>query len=94
MKISGAISKSLKAKTLELCLAELHEFIPRSSPLWAVPFFQMSTRLVKNNNNNNKKVHALDQMLAQSRHRPVPRRNRDHNKPSNEQAAKQLGGES
>lgn len=29
MKISGAISKSLKAKTLELCLAELHEFIPR-----------------------------------------------------------------
>ncbi|KFW61518.1 Exocyst complex component 3-like 4, partial [Pygoscelis adeliae] len=29
MKISGAISRSLGTKTLELCLAELHEFIPR-----------------------------------------------------------------
>ncbi|XP_054684267.1 exocyst complex component 3-like protein 4 isoform X2 [Grus americana] len=29
MKISGAISRSLETKTLELCLAELHEFIPR-----------------------------------------------------------------
>ncbi|XP_075569326.1 exocyst complex component 3-like protein 4 [Pelecanus crispus] len=29
MKISGAISGSLGTKTLELCLAELHEFIPR-----------------------------------------------------------------
>lgn len=29
MKISGAISRSLGTQTLELCLAELHEFIPR-----------------------------------------------------------------
>ncbi|XP_015721112.1 exocyst complex component 3-like protein 4 [Coturnix japonica] len=29
MKLSEAISKKLKRKTLELCLAELHEFIPR-----------------------------------------------------------------
>ncbi|XP_075609602.1 exocyst complex component 3-like protein 4 isoform X2 [Balearica regulorum gibbericeps] len=29
MKISGAISRGLETKTLELCLAELHEFIPR-----------------------------------------------------------------
>ncbi|NXJ94579.1 EX3L4 protein, partial [Corythaixoides concolor] len=29
MKISRAISRSLEMKTLELCLAELHEFIPR-----------------------------------------------------------------
>ncbi|KAK4821831.1 hypothetical protein QYF61_004191 [Mycteria americana] len=29
MKISGAISRSLGTKMLELCLAELHEFIPR-----------------------------------------------------------------
>ncbi|XP_032837496.2 exocyst complex component 3-like protein 4 [Tyto alba] len=29
MKISGEISRSLEMKTLELCLAELHEFIPR-----------------------------------------------------------------
>ncbi|XP_010161032.1 exocyst complex component 3-like protein 4, partial [Antrostomus carolinensis] len=29
MKISGAISRSLEMKMLELCLAELHEFIPR-----------------------------------------------------------------
>ncbi|KFO85784.1 Exocyst complex component 3-like 4, partial [Buceros rhinoceros silvestris] len=29
MKISGAISRSLEMKTLELCLAELHEFMPR-----------------------------------------------------------------
>ncbi|KFQ45406.1 Exocyst complex component 3-like 4, partial [Nestor notabilis] len=29
MKISRAISRSLEAKMLELCLAELHEFIPR-----------------------------------------------------------------
>ncbi|NXH15376.1 EX3L4 protein, partial [Bucco capensis] len=29
MKISGAISRSLETKMLELCLAELHEFIPR-----------------------------------------------------------------
>ncbi|XP_069639495.1 exocyst complex component 3-like protein 4 isoform X2 [Haliaeetus albicilla] len=28
-KISGAISRSLEMKMLELCLAELHEFIPR-----------------------------------------------------------------
>uniref|UniRef100_A0A8D0EQ97 Exocyst complex component Sec6 n=1 Tax=Strix occidentalis caurina TaxID=311401 RepID=A0A8D0EQ97_STROC len=30
MKISGEISRSLETKMLELCLAELHEFIPRS----------------------------------------------------------------
>ncbi|KAM6068194.1 exocyst complex component 3-like protein 4 isoform 1-T1 [Theristicus caerulescens] len=29
VKVSGAISRSLGMKTLELCLAELHEFIPR-----------------------------------------------------------------
>ncbi|XP_051478172.1 exocyst complex component 3-like protein 4 [Apus apus] len=29
MKISGVISRSLEMKMLELCLAELHEFIPR-----------------------------------------------------------------
>ncbi|KFQ81334.1 Exocyst complex component 3-like 4, partial [Phoenicopterus ruber ruber] len=29
MKISGAISRSLETKMLELCLVELHEFIPR-----------------------------------------------------------------
>ncbi|NXD76829.1 EX3L4 protein, partial [Halcyon senegalensis] len=29
MKISGAISRSLETKMLELCLAELYEFIPR-----------------------------------------------------------------
>ncbi|NXJ77964.1 EX3L4 protein, partial [Trogon melanurus] len=29
MKISGAISRSLEMKMLELCLAELHKFIPR-----------------------------------------------------------------
>ncbi|KFV89980.1 Exocyst complex component 3-like 4, partial [Fulmarus glacialis] len=29
MKVSGAISRSLGTKMLELCLAELHEFIPR-----------------------------------------------------------------
>ncbi|KFP30529.1 Exocyst complex component 3-like 4, partial [Colius striatus] len=29
MKIAGTISKSLERKMLELCLAELHEFIPR-----------------------------------------------------------------
>ncbi|NXV70670.1 EX3L4 protein, partial [Atlantisia rogersi] len=29
MKISGVISKSLETKMLELCLAELHKFIPR-----------------------------------------------------------------
>ncbi|XP_074724954.1 exocyst complex component 3-like protein 4 isoform X1 [Strix uralensis] len=29
MKISGEISRSLETKMLELCLAELHEFIPR-----------------------------------------------------------------
>ncbi|KAM6254603.1 exocyst complex component 3-like protein 4 isoform 2-T2 [Spheniscus humboldti] len=29
MKISGAISRSLGTKMLELCLAELHEFVPR-----------------------------------------------------------------
>ncbi|XP_009950467.1 PREDICTED: exocyst complex component 3-like protein 4 [Leptosomus discolor] len=29
MKISGVISRSLETKMLELCLAELHEFIPR-----------------------------------------------------------------
>ncbi|KFQ21968.1 Exocyst complex component 3-like 4, partial [Merops nubicus] len=29
MKVSGAISRSLEIKMLELCLAELHEFVPR-----------------------------------------------------------------
>ncbi|OXB79010.1 UNVERIFIED_CONTAM: hypothetical protein H355_004553 [Colinus virginianus] len=29
MKLSGNISKSLEEKTLQLCLAEMHEFIPR-----------------------------------------------------------------
>ncbi|XP_054684268.1 exocyst complex component 3-like protein 4 isoform X3 [Grus americana] len=47
MKISGAISRSLETKTLELCLAELHEFIPRSSPLQAARSFQMSPTLVR-----------------------------------------------
>uniref|UniRef100_A0A8C3JH72 Exocyst complex component 3-like protein 4 n=1 Tax=Calidris pygmaea TaxID=425635 RepID=A0A8C3JH72_9CHAR len=47
MKISGAISKSLGTQTLELCLAELNEFLPRSSPLRAAHSFQMSPTLVK-----------------------------------------------
>ncbi|XP_075609603.1 exocyst complex component 3-like protein 4 isoform X3 [Balearica regulorum gibbericeps] len=47
MKISGAISRGLETKTLELCLAELHEFIPRSSPLKAARSFQMSPTLVQ-----------------------------------------------
>ncbi|NXJ05642.1 EX3L4 protein, partial [Odontophorus gujanensis] len=29
MKLSGTISKSLEEKTLQLCVAEMHEFIPR-----------------------------------------------------------------
>uniref|UniRef100_A0A663M1W6 Exocyst complex component 3 n=1 Tax=Athene cunicularia TaxID=194338 RepID=A0A663M1W6_ATHCN len=47
MKISGEISRSLETKMLELCLAELHEFIPRSLLLRASHSFQMSPILVK-----------------------------------------------
>lgn len=88
MKISGAISRSLETKTLELCLAELHEFIPRSSPLQAARSFQMSPTLVKKQG----KGPCSEPDVAPSRHRPAPGRIRDHNEPSNEQAAKQLGG--
>lgn len=73
---------------LELCLAELHEFIPRSLPLWAAYSFQMNPTLVKKQG----KGPCSGPDLALSRHRPAPGRIRDHNEPNNEQAAKQLGG--
>uniref|UniRef100_A0A8C8AB01 Exocyst complex component Sec6 n=1 Tax=Otus sunia TaxID=257818 RepID=A0A8C8AB01_9STRI len=47
MKISGEISRSLETKMLELCLTELHEFIPRSLLLRASHSFQMSPILLK-----------------------------------------------
>lgn len=34
-------------KMLELCLAELYEFMPRSLPLWTVHSFQTSPTLIK-----------------------------------------------
>lgn len=38
------------------------------------------------------KVQALDKTLALSRHKAAPGRIRDHNEPSNKQAAKPIGG--
>lgn len=84
MKISEEISRSLGMKMLEMCLAELHKFMPRSLPLWTVHFFQMSPTLIKKQGKG--PCTGLD--IGTEQAQVCSWENQNRSEPSNEQTAK------